>query len=84
MSIKGTIYFPNLNGLRIVAAAMIFFPHIEQMKGLLGLPVNQTINNFHIAKQGLILFFVLSGFLVTYLLMEEKRGKGIISVRHFT
>ena len=32
---------------------------------------------------GVSFFFVLSGFLITYLLLEEKNQKGLISIKHF-
>lgn len=65
------VYFPNLNGLRFVAAFMVIIHHVEQFKNLFGLE-----NIFHkspfisiVGKLGVILFFVLSGFLITYLLL---------------
>jgi peptidoglycan/LPS O-acetylase OafA/YrhL len=66
---KEKIYFPNLNGLRFIAAFMVIIHHLEQIKFVLGLK-NYWDNSFVlvIGKLGVILFFVLSGFLITYLL----------------
>ena len=59
------IYFPNLNGLRFLAALLVIIHHVEQLKGVFGLP-NFFQNPFIqvIGKLGVILFFVLSGFLI--------------------
>lgn len=79
------IYFPNLNGLRFIAAFLVIIHHIEQLK---------SISNFEnywgkipfigiIGKLGVILFFVLSGFLITYLLLMEEHSFKKISIRKF-
>lgn len=78
------VYFPNLNGVRFVAASVVIVHHLEQVKASLGLPnawdshVVRLIGNL-----GVVLFFVLSGFLITYLLLEEKRGTGTVAVGAF-
>jgi len=78
------IYFPNLNGLRFVAALLVIIHHIEQIKSLFKLPSywqNPVIAL--LGKLGVILFFVLSGFLITYLLLEEKKQTSTISIKNF-
>lgn len=77
------IYFPNLDGLRFIAASMVVFPHIEQIKSLLGLDYSYSIYPYECGKLGVILFFVLSGYLITYLLLVEKRVSGDISIKKF-
>lgn len=78
------MYFPNLNGLRFLAAFLVLIHHIEQFKKLLNLP-----NFFHVpfvnnaGKIGVNLFFVLSGFLITNLLINEKQRTNTISVLNF-
>jgi peptidoglycan/LPS O-acetylase OafA/YrhL len=78
------IYFPNLNSLRFFAAIMVIIHHIEQYKEVLGLP-----NIFHqhtiqlMSKIGVTLFFVLSGFLITYLLLVEQKNSGTIHIKSF-
>jgi peptidoglycan/LPS O-acetylase OafA/YrhL len=78
------VYFPNLNGLRFIAALAVMIHHVEQGKGLVGLPsVFLTSPFIHIiGGLGVVLFFVLSGFLISYLLLEEENRTGI-GVRHF-
>jgi peptidoglycan/LPS O-acetylase OafA/YrhL len=78
------VYFPNLNGLRFIAAFLVIIHHVEQIKSLYdiqniwGSPFIQIIG-----EQGVVLFFVLSGFLITYLLLEEENQTGAIRVRNF-
>ncbi|MGZ3866104.1 MAG: acyltransferase family protein [Bacteroidia bacterium] len=78
------LYFPNLNGLRFIAAFIVIIHHIEQLKNMFGL--KSYWENYHIfilGKLGVTLFFVLSGFLITYLLLEEKKEFGFISIKEF-
>ncbi|MFC5411818.1 acyltransferase family protein [Larkinella bovis] len=78
------VYFPNLNGLRFIAALLVIVHHIEQIKLIF-----KVENYWHlpfvdlIGKLGVVLFFVLSGFLITYLLLQEKRVTGTIAIKHF-
>src|SRR3954471_16382358 len=78
------IYFPNLNGLRFIAALLVIIHHTEQIKDLFGL--NSHWKNYHIwilGKLGVTLFFVLSGFLITYLLLTEKKEFNTIFIKNF-
>ena len=78
-------YFPNLNGLRFIAAFFVFIHHLEQFKYL------YKIDNFWndypfiklIGKLGVVLFFVLSGFLITYLLLAEEKLNSQINIKKF-
>jgi peptidoglycan/LPS O-acetylase OafA/YrhL len=82
--LKNRVYFPNLNAVRFIAAAWVIITHIEQVKSLLGM-ANAYDKPFvmNIGRLGVVLFFVLSGFLITYLLLEEEKLTGVISIRHF-
>jgi peptidoglycan/LPS O-acetylase OafA/YrhL len=77
-------YFPNLNGIRCIAALLVVFHHLEQAKHALGianiyeLPIIQ-----HAGRLGVGLFFVLSGFLITYLLLDERGRFGNVDARKF-
>lgn len=64
------IYFPNLNGLRFFAALGVMIYHFFGME----------VFNGHL---GVVLFFVLSGFLITYLLLEEKERINNIEIKKF-
>ena len=85
-SSKGSkIYFPSLNGLRFIAAFVVIIHHLEQIKLFFGLPsVFFTIPCVKIIGElGVTLFFTLSGFLITYLLLVEKERFGTIAVKEF-
>lgn len=78
------VYFPNLNGVRFIAAFSVLIHHTEQIKYLMGL--DNIYGNYFIknlGKLGVGLFFVLSGFLITYLLLSEKKRRGNISTKDF-
>ena len=67
------IYFPGLNGIRFLAAFGVVVHHIEQIKSLHGMPNLWTEPNVQrLGSLCVSLFFVLSGFLITYLLVEEQ------------
>ena len=83
-SAKSIVYFPNLNGVRFIAAASVLIHHIEQVKEVFQIS-NVYDNHFikNMGKLGVDLFFVLSGFLITYLLLHEKKQIININTRDF-
>jgi peptidoglycan/LPS O-acetylase OafA/YrhL len=73
------IYLPGLNGIRAIAAMIVLFWHIYQFFPMFGLSGKENpISGF-----GVTLFFVLSGYLITYLLLKEKKAYSNISIRNF-
>ncbi|MDC3134246.1 acyltransferase, partial [Bacteroidota bacterium] len=78
------VYFPGLNSLRFFSALTVIITHVELMKhkfGFANLWTNKLI--FHFGGIGVSFFFVLSGFLVTYLMLEEKRNFNFFSIKNF-
>ncbi|MBL7818437.1 MAG: acyltransferase [Saprospiraceae bacterium] len=79
------IFFPSLNGLRFIAAFVVIIHHLEQIKLFFGLP--SLFFKWHFIKivgeLGVTLFFTLSGFLITYLLLAEKERFGTVFVKEF-
>ncbi|MEN2400352.1 acyltransferase [Flavobacterium sp. MC2016-06] len=74
---KDKIYFPNLNGVRFIAAFMVIFSHIELNKSYFKIQHHfQDVK--HLGRLGVLLFFVLSGFLITFLLLMEKEKRATI------
>jgi peptidoglycan/LPS O-acetylase OafA/YrhL len=59
----------GLDGLRAIAAFMVVFYHF-------GIP-------FVSGGAGVLMFFVLSGFLITWLLLRENDEQGTVSLRKF-
>lgn len=83
-----TRYFPGLNGLRFFAAFVVSIHHIEWAKTCFGLPslfFNRALGPAVIAlgPVGVTFFFTLSGFLITYLLLEELGQSGEIEMPYF-
>lgn len=83
-STQKSFFFPNLNGIRFIAAMLVVIDHIESMKLCFLLPNRTEIPFFYaLGKLGVVLFFVLSGFLITYLLMTEQQCTRTISIKNF-
>lgn len=77
-------YFKNLDTLRALAAIIVVIGHVEFFKKNNSIP-NLIESDFIIFPNGhlaVVLFFVLSGFLITYLLTIEKES-GSISFKKF-
>jgi len=84
LSSKKTVYFEGLNGLRFIAAFAVIITHIELIKSAFGL--KHYWNNpilFNLGGLGVYFFFVLSGFLITYLLLTEKNNTSTINIKSF-
>ncbi len=82
----GHIYFPGLNGIRALAALSVVFRHMETLKIWYGVDHDPYFILYQISLTGsdaVSLFFVLSGFLITYLLLTEQGRTGTIRVRQF-
>jgi peptidoglycan/LPS O-acetylase OafA/YrhL len=81
------IYFGGLNELRAIAALSVVIHHIEQFKGMNGFTIlNKNISFLihNLGKASVDLFFVLSGFLISYLLLQEKNNNnGHINIGKF-
>jgi peptidoglycan/LPS O-acetylase OafA/YrhL len=78
------VYFPGLHGLRFFAALAVVMGHVELLKSYHGLPnVADHLAVYELGRIAVTFFFVLSGFLITYLLLQEKQLAGTISVRKF-
>lgn len=80
-----SVRFPSLNGFRIIAAVLVVIFHIEYKKTLYDLPSFWGDNYFitNIGYHAVTLFFVLSGFLITHLLILEKNRFNTINFKYF-
>lgn len=76
------VYFPGLDALRAIAVLLVFAGHFGTVMSYWGLDLNFVCLS-GLAGAGLILFFVLSGFLITYLLLLEQVDYRKINVPNF-
>ena len=74
------IYLPGLNGIRAIAAIAVVASHINHRSIGFGLPVMPLLD---LAGYGVTMFFVLSGFLITFLLLKEKEITNTINYKFF-
>ncbi|HEX8459838.1 MAG TPA: acyltransferase, partial [Segetibacter sp.] len=68
-------YIPSLNGLRAISIFFVLFAHV-------------LLKNFNFSENpggqiGVNIFFVISGYLITLLLLREEENNGFISLKNF-
>ena len=77
------VYFRNLDGLRFIAAFFVIIGHCQSILGTY-LKVNPYMYFADkLASFGVDFFFVLSGFLISFLLFEELERTGTINIKKF-
>jgi peptidoglycan/LPS O-acetylase OafA/YrhL len=74
---------PSLDGIRFLAMLMVFVDHVEQDKSWIALGNDFGYPLEVLGRQGVEIFFVLSGYLITYLLFVERRDHGSFSIGRF-
>lgn len=79
------LYFPNLYSLRFFATLLIIICHVELTKNQFGLANIYYESQFLqiSGKLSLIFFFVMSGYLITYLLYQEQQTEKKIDILKF-
>ncbi len=83
---KSKIFFPNLDGLRFICFLAVFLYHCnETIFPKISNPKIVSVLNFLFrnGNLGVNIFFVLSGFLITFLLLKEKEFQNTISLKKF-
>jgi len=81
---KEIVFFPGINGLRFFAALAVIITHIELLKSAFGFKNIWTHPIiYNLGGLGVYFFFVLSGFLITFLLLKEKEKIGRVKIREF-
>jgi len=78
---RNSIHLPGLNGLRAIAALSVVIAHVT-LDGVADFGFSNNFD-FNMAAYGVTLFFVISGFLITYLLIQEKEHKKTVNIKHF-
>ncbi|MGV3613612.1 MAG: acyltransferase family protein [Fluviicola sp.] len=81
---KKISHFKGLNTLRFFAAFLVVLHHAESLRKDHGLQNHlRDYGLFQNGANAVSFFFVLSGFLITYLLLKEREAKNDISVKQF-
>lgn len=76
-------WFPGLNSLRFIAASLVVLMHTHLGMKQAGLAI---LPEFPVLLKGfsaVSFFFVLSGFLITYLLLKEKKYTQTVQIKPF-
>jgi peptidoglycan/LPS O-acetylase OafA/YrhL len=72
-------HFPSLDGLRALSISPVLLGHLSGTRGFAG--VNLGIGDYsHLA---VVVFFVISGFLITSLMLSEHARNGQVSLKRF-
>jgi peptidoglycan/LPS O-acetylase OafA/YrhL len=71
---------PSLDGLRAFSIALVILAHARQTRGF---PTRIPLSVFNHGGLGVHIFFVISGFLITTLLIQERAETGGVSLKLF-
>jgi peptidoglycan/LPS O-acetylase OafA/YrhL len=79
---RGRSRLPSLDGLRAVAILLVLVSHCQYAAGF---PAGSAplLFMFFDGELGVRIFFVISGFIITRLLLDEELAQGGISLRRF-
>ncbi len=84
---KSKIFFPNLDGLRFFSFFIVFLTHALSTDNPAIMQLSWykliKVRMFSDGELGVSFFFVLSGFLISYLLIKEKELTNRIDVKSF-
>jgi peptidoglycan/LPS O-acetylase OafA/YrhL len=71
---------PSLDGLRAISISLVLFQHVFRTPGF---PFRGRIPELALGEFGVRVFFVISGFLITGLLLHEHKKSGTIALKKF-
>ncbi|WP_299248614.1 acyltransferase [uncultured Cytophaga sp.] len=84
MIIKDFKYIPKLDTIRFFAALSVIVHHLENGKNISGLSNIFGFNTIrNLGGHAVTIFFMLSGFLITLLLLKEYQKTGKIEMKKF-
>ena len=72
-------HLPSLDGLRAISISLVLLGHLARTRGFVN--VNLGIGDY--SHLGVVVFFVISGFLITRLMLEEQIRNGQVSLKRF-
>ena len=72
---------PSLDGLRAISILIVMLSHVSGTVNFKQLPFSHMLFSF--GPFGVKVFFVISGFLITMLLVKEEKAKGSVSLGKF-
>ena len=82
MKPNNTNYLPGLNGIRAIALLVVLYCHICLFIEGFGFQRNVLPTSMK-GSLAVTLFFVLSGFLITHLILKEKDKNGTVDIKSF-
>ena len=74
-------HLPSLDGLRAISIVLVLVGHLNGTRNFGVFPIKEWLGN--IAHLGVVVFFVISGFLITSLLTKEHSRRGSVSLKLF-
>jgi peptidoglycan/LPS O-acetylase OafA/YrhL len=72
-------HLPSLDGLRAISIALVLLGHLSGTRGFVRIDLG--IGDY--AHLGVVVFFVISGFLITRLILTERMKNGYVSLKLF-
>lgn len=69
--------------MRAIAILCVLFAHVTESENLPHFELIDQLQRIFSGTLGVQIFFTISGFIITHLLVKEKTSQGQISLRHF-
>lgn len=76
------IHYPSLNGIRAISILLVIFSHLNLQFSAFE-NISKYLPIIIDGQLGVNIFFIISGFLITSLLIKEKNNSGKISLKAF-
>ncbi len=73
---------PSLDGYRAISILFVILSHLA-LNTKLPYPLNDLLRTWNFGQLGVRIFFVISGFIITYLLLTEKQRYGRVRLKAF-
>jgi peptidoglycan/LPS O-acetylase OafA/YrhL len=80
---KTIYFFKGLDGLRVFATLFVVLKHVKTIREKYNLLSIKWISYHSVGYNAVAYFFVLSGFLITYILLREQHLTNDISIKKF-